>query len=108
MANRIIRGPSVTVNDRDFNLPVIMDELQIRMDEDPEDASDLSEAMIYHYAGLDEHQRKGYNQAMIDICGFGMRSLLIDALADRDLIEELGFQPDDEIVEDDIDEEDEG
>lgn len=107
MANRIIRGPSVNINDREFNLPVIMDELQIRMDEDPEDVSDLSEAMIYHYAALDEHQRIGYNQAMIDICGFGMRSLLIDSMADRDLIEELGLKPDDEIVEDDEDLEDE-
>lgn len=92
MANRIIRGPSVTVNEREFNLPIIMDELQIAMDEDPEDITVLSQSMILSYAGFDTAQRTAYNQAMIDICGYGMKSLLLEAGSDPDLVLALGFE----------------
>lgn len=92
MANRIIRGPAVTIAEREFNLPIIMDELQIAMDDDPEDAQVLSETMILSYAGFDKDQRTAYNQAMIDICGYGMKSLLTEAGAEEDLLLALDFE----------------
>lgn len=103
MANRIIRGPSITVGEREFNLPLIMDELQISMDDDPEDVTEISHGMLQSYALLSPDQRTSYNQALIDVCGYGMRSLLLAAAAEDDLLLALDFELPKEDTDDDSD-----
>lgn len=92
MAVKIIRGASVTIAENDYNLPNIMEELQISMDEDPEDAEELSSTLISNYAEYSEEQKQAANQTLIDVCGYGMRSLLLKAGAEQDLVEALGIQ----------------
>lgn len=110
MANRIIRGASVTIDETEYNLPNVIGEVQLSMDEDPEDDDILSREIILTYAHLTGDPqdittpRGAYNKALIDVCGFSIRTLLMEAEAESALLETLGFDPPGDVeVDDDSD-----
>jgi hypothetical protein len=104
MAIKIIRGASVQIGEEEFQLPMVMDEFQIAMDEDPEDVETLSRDLITLFASLSEDQKAIMNKTLVTLCGFGMRRLLLDAEADPTIFAALGIQG----VEEEADEEEKG
>jgi hypothetical protein len=102
MPVKIIRGASIEIGEDEFQLPMIMDEFQIAMDEDPEDVETLSRDLITLFASLTDAEKVIMNKTLVTLCGFGMRRLLLDAEATPDIFPALGIP----MVEEETEEED--
>jgi hypothetical protein len=92
MVNRIIRGESIQLGDTILPLPNVMEEIQDAIDEDPEDRETLSQDLLMLYYNADMAQRAMINATLVAVCGYSLRTLLFNAVADDDIYPLLGFE----------------
>ena len=100
MANRVIRGPTVTINDRVFPAPDMLAEISQLID-DPPDGSDqewICQSALQIYADASTEHREAIDKMLIALTGFSLPNILLEVEADEELLAELGIQ--DEFAED--------
>lgn len=96
---RIIRGPSVTIEDQFYPAPPLIEEIQIAIEEDP-DFAKSNEDLIGLYADSSDPERQLIDDTLRALCGYSMKKLLIQSDADDELMVAMGIDPSVEPEED--------
>lgn len=92
---RIVRGPSVTLADEVFPAPPLMEEMVIAIEADP-DATKADSDLIKLYAEATDPERALIDDTLRAICGYGLKTLMIQADADDDLFIAMGLDMEEE------------
>jgi hypothetical protein len=93
MVNRIIRGESLKIGDIEIPVPDIISEIRNAMLSDPEDPDALSRDFLSMYLNSSPEHRTVINETLIALCGFGIRTLLEESVADEAIYPALGLEP---------------
>lgn len=104
MANRVIRGPTVTLDGSVFPCPDLIEEIKDAMMDEPSKSEDIAAQLIEDYFNSTPEERQWMDHTCSLICGYQIKTLLKQAMADEKLLKLLEIQGDEE----DLDEEDEG
>lgn len=96
MANKVLRGPTVEVEERAYPVPDLIDEI-MDVIRDEGDADTASTELVELYADSSDEDRVAINNTLVAICGFGFPTLMRRAMADDDLMTALHIA---EVVDD--------
>ena len=89
MANRIIRGPTVELDDDVFECPQVLEEIKDAMENDSDDPEETNAKLIELYYKSNADDRETINATLALVCGYGLPTLLRIAEAQDDLMEFL-------------------
>lgn len=96
---KIIRGPSITLGEDTFPLPDVIGVISESIDEDVDDPDEVNQLLIRRYAEASPETRKLLDDYTADLCGWSLRTAILKADADEDLLKSLGIEQDAENTE---------